>query len=239
MKIGYVLLLSLVFYTFVLCDVSDKSGVSEKATRTFKSDLSRRSDLTDNNYSKDKRGTPEDRPGITALFAATPTRKPGPDQTKKKLLDKVWEVIEQKLGGNLGNLTAPVEEKEPNQMAPIKRAVLILRPKINERWVAREESLITWAISDHLLSKAHKMAMNCDLYLGEKMIISVFKDVPFNIGSESWSPPVFLEPSPNYQLRLWSQPSQVGIIDEYSSQFMIVPRSDDAFMFAPDGPKAA
>ncbi|KAI8345336.1 hypothetical protein BD560DRAFT_427886 [Blakeslea trispora] len=163
--------------------MTEKSDESDKPSKTSKSDLSGESDSSNNSSSVDRKASLTDQPGITPLFAATPTRKPGSDQTKKKLLDKVWEVIEQKLGGNLGNLTEPLEEKGPNQMAPIKKAVLILRPKINERWVAREESTITWAVSNHLLSKAHKILMNCDLYMGDKMIMSVFKDVPFNIGT--------------------------------------------------------
>lgn len=48
----------------------------------------------------------------------------------------------------------------------------------------------------------------------------------------SWTPPTFLKPSPDYRLRLWSQPSSVGIIDQYSPTFSIVPRKEDAFMFS-------
>lgn len=50
----------------------------------------------------------------------------------------------------------------------------------------------------------------------------------------SWTAPAFLKPLPNYRLRLWSQPSPVGIIDEYSAPFSIVPRREDAFMFSYD-----
>lgn len=48
----------------------------------------------------------------------------------------------------------------------------------------------------------------------------------------SWTPPVFLEPAPDYRFRLWSQPSEAGIIDEYSAEFSMVPRPDDAYMFS-------
>lgn len=49
---------------------------------------------------------------------------------------------------------------------------------------------------------------------------------------DSWTPPTFLKPSPDYRLRLWSQPSSIGIIDQYSPTFSIVPRKEDAFMFS-------
>jgi hypothetical protein len=43
-----------------------------------------------------------------------------------------------------------------------------------------------------------------------------------------------LEPAPNYQLRIWNQPSRIGLIDEYSALFSIVPSAEDAFMFNSD-----
>ncbi|CEP08416.1 hypothetical protein [Parasitella parasitica] len=124
------------------------------------------------------------------------------------------------------------QDKAPSQMAPIEKAIVYLRPKTNERWVIKEEGSIIWAVSKILQSKADAIYMNCNLYQGEKMLLSVFKGVPLIVGIESWTPPVFLEPAPNYRLRLWSQPSAAGIIDEYSTEFSMVPRSDDAYMFS-------
>ncbi|KAI8642550.1 hypothetical protein BD408DRAFT_432320 [Parasitella parasitica] len=125
-----------------------------------------------------------------------------------------------------------VQDKVPSQMAPIQKAIVYLRPKADERWVLREEGSIIWAISNTLQSKADTIYMNCNLYQGEKMLLSVFKGVPLIVGTESWTPPVFLEPAPDYRLRLWSQPSEAGIIDEYSTEFSMVPRPDDAYMFS-------
>ncbi|KAL9537914.1 hypothetical protein MBANPS3_011351 [Mucor bainieri] len=123
-------------------------------------------------------------------------------------------------------------EKVPNQMAPIDKPLVYLHPKVNERWVIKEEGVIIWAISDILQSKAENIYMNCNLYQGNNMLLSVFKGVPLVVGTESWTPPVFLEPAPDYRFRLWSQPSDVGIIDEYSAEFSMVPRPDDAYMFS-------
>ncbi|KAI8075440.1 uncharacterized protein B0P05DRAFT_547526 [Gilbertella persicaria] len=122
--------------------------------------------------------------GFTPLIAFDTIPTGTPEHDKKKIFGTVWETIEQKLGSNL---TKEEKEEVPNQMAPIEKALLIIRPKISERWVAREESIIKWAISNYLVSKANRIYMNCDLYLGKKMIMSVFKDVPFNIGTERYT----------------------------------------------------
>ncbi|KAL7318871.1 hypothetical protein PS15m_002061 [Mucor circinelloides] len=123
-------------------------------------------------------------------------------------------------------------EKVPGQMAPIEKPLVYLHPKVNGRWVIEEEGSVIWAVSDSLQSKANHIYMNCNLYQGDKMLLSVFKGVPLVVGTESWTPPVFLEPAPNYRFRLWSQPSEAGIIDEYSAEFSMVPRPDDAYMFS-------
>ncbi|GAN01065.1 hypothetical protein MAM1_0004d00496 [Mucor ambiguus] len=123
-------------------------------------------------------------------------------------------------------------EKVPSQMAPIDKPLVYLHPKVNERWVIKEEGFIVWAVSDTLQSKADNIYMNCNLYQGNNMLLSVFKGVPLVVGTESWTPPVFLEAAPDYRFRLWSQPSEMGIIDEYSVEFSMVPRPDDAYMFS-------
>ncbi|KAI8886471.1 hypothetical protein K501DRAFT_269826 [Backusella circina FSU 941] len=125
----------------------------------------------------------------------------------------------------------PRLEDRPNQMAPITKALLYIRPRRDERWVMLEEGLIKWAISSYLQPYASEVLMNCNLYRDGNMILSVFRGVPLSVGTESWTPPGFLEPAPNYQLRLWNQPSRIGLIDEYSVLFSIVPSADDAFMF--------
>ncbi|KAK4516448.1 uncharacterized protein ATC70_011420 [Mucor velutinosus] len=117
-------------------------------------------------------------------------------------------------------------------MAPIDKPLTYLHPKVNERWVIKEQGSIIWAVSDILQSKADTIYMNCNLYQGNNMLLSVFKGVPLAVGTESWTPPVFLEPAPNYRFRLWSQPSEAGIIDEYSVEFSMVPRPEDAYMFS-------
>ncbi|KAI8990279.1 hypothetical protein BDB01DRAFT_903915 [Pilobolus umbonatus] len=159
-------------------------------------------------------------------------------------LESIWVSVRQKLG--YGTTANSVEEKpelqQPqqvydsanklaSQMAPIERPLLFINPKLDERWILGEEGSIKWAISNYIGNSADNVKMNCNLYHGGKMILSVFKDVPLSIGTESWTPPSFLEASPNYNFRLWSQPSNIGLIDAYSPTFSIVPRQEDAYMF--------